>query len=104
LHQYKTSWRNDTQFWIDHKNVKCDFYDEICELMLKKITKDEKLSDFVRRTMSMSMKGVNYPSMWITTAAKDIQWESNIKQKPVPIEQVDTKTIHHLDYIQKFYD
>jgi hypothetical protein len=29
LHQYKTSWRNDTQFWIDHKNVKCDFYDKI---------------------------------------------------------------------------
>jgi len=29
LHQYKTSERNDTQFWIDHKNISFKHYDKI---------------------------------------------------------------------------
>jgi hypothetical protein len=29
LTQYKTCWRDDTQFWIDHKNVECNFYEQI---------------------------------------------------------------------------
>jgi len=41
---------------------------------------------------------------FVTTAAKDIQWKSKIKDKPFPVEQLDTETIHHLDYIQKFYE
>jgi tryptophan halogenase len=103
LHQYKTSWRNDTQFWMDHKNVKYDFYDKIQELMMTKLTFDKKSYNSMRDVL-LSIQGVNYPSMWITTAAKDIQWESKIKQKPIVIDGLDTKTIHHLDYIQRFYD
>ena len=33
-----------------------------------------------------------------------IQWKSMIKNKPYPIEQIDTEVIHHLDYIQSFYN
>ena len=102
LHQYKTSWRNDTEFWIDHKNVECDFYESIHDLMIKKLPLDEKLTTDCRKIMSM--KSINYPSMWFTTAAKDVQWNTKVIQKPVPIEQPDTETIHHLDYIQRFYD
>jgi len=35
LHQYKTANRNDTQFWIDHKLVKFDFYDYIIKRLFE---------------------------------------------------------------------
>ena len=70
--------------------------------MIKKLPLDEKLTTDCRKIMSM--KSINYPSMWFTTAAKDVQWNTKVIQKPVPIEQPDTETIHHLDYIQRFYD
>jgi len=90
LHQYKTCWRNDTQFWIDHKNVKCNFYDQIIDSMyyvpIHLLEKHE------------------YMMFFLTTAGKDIQWKSKVTQKPFPVEQLDTKTIHHLEYIQSFYE
>ena len=46
----------------------------------------------------------DYMMFFLTTAGKDIQWKSKIKSKPFPIEQLDAKSIHHLDYIQRFYD
>jgi hypothetical protein len=90
LHQYKTCWRNDTQFWIDHKNVKCDFYEQIINSL-----------EYVPIEL---LEKHEYMMFYLTTAAKDIQWKSKIKHKPFPIEELDTKTIHHLDYIQSFYN
>lgn len=90
LHQYKTCWRNDTQFWTDHKNVKCDFYDQIINSMY--------------HAPVHLFKKHEYEMLFKTTAGKDIQWKSKIKDKPFPVEQLDTKTIHHLEYIQSFYE
>jgi hypothetical protein len=45
-----------------------------------------------------------YEMFFKTTAGKDIQWKSKVTQKPFPVEQLDTKTIHHLEYIQSFYE
>lgn len=90
LHQYKTCWRNDTQFWIDHKNVKCDFYDQIIDSMY-----------YVPTHL---LEKHEYMMFFLTTAGKDIQWKSKVTQKPFPVEQLDTKTIHHLEYIQSFYE
>jgi tryptophan halogenase len=90
LHQYKTCWRNDTQFWIDHKNVKCYFYDQIIDSMY-----------YVPTHL---LEKYEYMMFFLTTAGKDIQWESKVTQKPFPVEQLDTKTIHHLEYIQSFYE
>jgi len=98
LHQYKTSWRNDSQFWLDNKNVSCDFYDEIVDICLKKVSFDKNLYDFIKNLP------IHLPSIPFTTAAKDIQWKTKIDKNPLIIERVDTKTIHHLDYIQRFYD
>lgn len=89
LHQYKTCWRNDTDFWIDHKNVECEFYNQIIASMYN--------------TSSCLLKKHEYMMFYFTTAAKDIQWKAKIKQKPFPIEELDTDTIHHIDYIQRFY-
>lgn len=90
LHQYKTCWRNDTQFWIDHKNVKCNFYEQIVNSL-----------EYVPIEL---FENHEYMMFFLTTAAKDIQWKAKVKQKPFPVEQLDTETIHHLDYIQSFYD
>lgn len=90
LHQYKTCWRNDTQFWIDHKNVKCNFYDHIIDSMY-----------YIPTNL---LEKHEYMMFFLTTAAKDIQWKSKIKEKPFPVEQLSTETIHHIDYIQRFYD
>ena len=90
MNQYKTCWRNDTEFWIDHKNVKCEFYEEIMN----------SLND-VRMDL---YKKHEYMMFYFTTAAKDIQWKSKTKQKPFIVEELDTETIHHLDYIQQFYE
>ena len=90
LHQYKTCWKNDTKFWIDHKNVKCDFYDQIIESMY-----------YVPIYL---LENYEYMMFFFTTAAKDIQWKSKVTQKPFLVEQLDTKTIHHLEYIQSFYE
>ena len=45
-----------------------------------------------------------YMMFYFTTSAKDIQWESKVKQKPFIVEELDTETIHHLDYIRRFYN
>jgi len=90
LHQYKTCWRNDTEFWIDHKNVKYDFYDQIIDSMY-----------YVPMHL---FETYEYEMFFKTTAGKDIQWKSKVTQKPFPVEQLDTKTIHHLEYIQSFYE
>lgn len=87
LQQYKTCWRTDTQFWKDHKNVKCEFYDEVIK--------------------SIEEGKFNCPEYFMffhTTAGKDVQWKSRTTKKPSPVEQIDTETIHHLDYIKSFYD
>lgn len=90
LHQYKTCYRNDTNFWVDHKNIKCDFYDKIINSF-----EYIDINSFTTREYELFFK---------TSAGKDIQWKSNITKKPSPIIELDTKKIHHLDYIQRFYD
>lgn len=98
LQQYKTSWRNDTQFWTDHKNVNCDFFDKINDMIFKIFAFNQKSYDLIHNLP------IDPPFPIITTAAKDVQWDTKVTQKPFPIEQPDTETIHHLDYIQRFYD
>ena len=90
LHQYKTCWRNDTQFWIDHKNVKCNFYEQIINSL-----------EYVPMEL---FERYEYEMLFKTTAGKDMQWKSKLKQNPFPIEELDSETIHHLDYIQRFYE
>jgi tryptophan 7-halogenase len=89
LHQYKTCWRRDTKFWIDHKNVECGFYEQIINSL-----------EYVPMHL---FENYEYMMFYLTTAGKDIQWKSKITQKPFLVEQLDTETVSHLDYIQEFY-
>ena len=96
LHQYKTCCRNDTQFWLDHKNIECNFYDQICEMTFKKLPQAKEYYSFLYDLH------LDAPSLFLSTAARDIQWNTYI-EKPMPIELPDVETMHHLDYIEKFY-
>lgn len=90
LHQYKTSLRNDTPFWVDHKNIECDFYQRI-------------INSLENIPMHLLEKH-EYEMFFRTTAGKDIPWKTNTKEKPFIVEELDTETIHHLEYIQSFYE
>lgn len=89
LHQYKTCWKTDTKFWLDHKNVVCPFYESIIQ-SFKNIPKD-------------LFENAEYDMFFKTTAAKDIQWESSTKKKPFVLNELDTETVHHIDFIESFY-
>lgn len=101
LDQYKTAWRTDTQFWIDHKNVQWDHYDTMHDMTFKKFAFSEEAYHRLH-----DLPDVDVPSLVYITAAKDIQWKSKITKTPVLVspERQELETIHHLDYIQRFYD
>ena len=80
LHQYKTSNRNDTQFWIDHKNVKFDFYDELISSVFNPLVKYESKKDEVWLDFDPY---VREPIMFFkTTSGKDVTW--NVKLDAIP--------------------
>ena len=86
LHQYKTCTRDDTQFWIDQKNVNCNFYDQFIDWMIE---------------VPPSLKSrYEFMMFWYTTAARDIVWESGFP--PPKLKEIPVETITHLDYINQF--
>jgi len=95
LCQYKTCHRNDTDFWKDHKLVKCDFYD----IMMSNLdnpylmSNDDEISFEEFRLM-----------LHQTIASKDIQWKTTLKSLPYRISYGEYPTMHHLDYIQTFHE
>lgn len=88
LTQYKTSWRNDTDFWKDQKNVQFDFHNMI-------------MSTFHDPPEELFLM-LEYQMLYKTLAGKDISWKTNNKTTPYLLQEVDTKTVHHLDYIDQF--
>ena len=90
LHQYKSCHRYDSDFWKDQKNIEFDFYSELLGCF-------EYIPPHLFERFEFMM-------LFHTTAAKDFKWNSMIPNKPFPIEDIDTETIHHLDYIQRFYN
>ena len=89
LTQYKTSTRNDTQFWIDHKHVEYKPYNDLISHL------DDELWTSTPNTMR--------DMIMFTMAAKDVQWNVPYKREPFFIPPVQRRTMHHLDYIDNFY-
>ena len=91
LNQYKTSRRQDTSFWEDHKNVHHEYW----ELAMNDLNGfcDIKKNDFDVMMLAQ------------TTAAKGYQWTSPTTQKPFVLpEKQPTKVQHHLDFIEGFHN
>lgn len=88
LSQYKTSHRNDSQFWVDQKNVDCPWYDEIME----------NIQDISRTHVSHQIM------FYATMAGKDIKWFSgyDLKKQPLfPVNNRPTPLEHHLDWLER---
>jgi tryptophan halogenase len=83
LCQYKTCHRNDTQFWLDHKNVVYEPYEYIFNNL-------DKLDD--------SYAG--YIMFYHTISAKDIRWKTKNSSIPFKVPDLVKETIPHLEYIK----
>lgn len=101
LHQYKTCHRNDTQFWIDHKNVKFAFYDEITKELFETKKSRLQLKTFSNKILEPWM-------FYNTTSGKDISWTVNMKTHVTPHKEkvvIDkTHLINHRHYFNKISD
>lgn len=93
LNQYKTCYRNDTQFWIDHKNVKWDQW-------------DLAISDL---NAYCDILGNDYDVMMLaqTIASRNIQYYTplpkHITPLNFPLDETLPPTQHHLDWIKNFH-
>ena len=101
LHQYKTSMRNDSKFWIDHKNVKFNHYDMILENLynVKSINGELNFNSIHPITMGEFFMFYN------TTSGKGINWPTiadySIDKKFPP---AGITLINHLDYLQEIHN
>lgn len=104
LTQYKTCYRNDTDFWIDHKNVKFEYYDNI-------------MQDFYNDRSTLKIYNVNDPDVIIkfssfdfkmmmqyTTAAKNVKWKTRSKIIPSKMSDPDYETQSHYEFIRKYHN
>lgn len=93
LTQYKTSWRDDSQFWKDHKEVQSNTYDQIIG------NYNDTIKSSSQTLVHSSANLQHYIMMYHTIAAKDRQWKLGYNRVPFQIPDDSCKTIHHLDYI-----
>ena len=89
LTQYKTSQRNDTDFWVDHKNVEYDYYNYLMDGM-KMPTQNETLLR-------------NRDMLYHTISAKNVTWDVPYTRKPFKIPALSCDSMHHEDYINFFH-
>lgn len=92
LTQYKTCYRDDTQFWKDQKNVVCPEYERVIDMLNNMDNKKWNLYE--------------WEMLFRTISAKDIRWNSNynFKQEPFTMDGKTEPSVHHLEYIQQFHD
>lgn len=93
LNQYKTCYRNDTQFWVDHKNVKWKDWDLA--------TKDlNAYCDIHKNDYDVIMLAQ-------TIASRNIQYYTplpkHITPLNFPLDETLPPTQHHLDWIKSFH-
>jgi tryptophan 7-halogenase len=87
LCQYKTSHRNDSPFWVAHKSVEYDYYNEMIDML------DNVYCEYQDLIMFMH-----------TMAGKDVSWsgQSTNSCKPLKcVELKEIKTKHHQEYIDE---
>ena len=93
LNQYKTCHRNDTQFWVDHKNVKWDLLD----IAVKDLN---AFCDVHRNDYDVMMLSQ-------TIASRDIQYYNplpkHITPLNFPLDESTPPTMNHLDWIESFH-
>jgi len=90
LCQYKTCHRDDTDFWLDQKNVEYDYYNEILESI------DNLDERYPNKEDDINM-------FTFTMAAKDINWKTKLEIEPFSLEDEEYLTVDHIKWIESFH-
>lgn len=98
LHQYKTSTRNDTQFWKDHKSVKFDHYENIIANLFDPLVMNNDLYYKDRNTFIFE------PYMFYnTTAGKNIPWTVKSDLRLTKYTKEDHNFENHYDFFSRLH-
>jgi tryptophan 7-halogenase len=90
LNQYKLCHRIDTQFWLDHKNVKWKEWDKVWSDF-------NGYHDVYKNDFDMMMLSQ-------TTASRNLNWASPTSEFPFKLDEPIPNLIqHHLDWVKSFY-
>jgi tryptophan halogenase len=90
LLQYKTSNRNDTEFWKDHKNVDFEFYEKL-------------MNELNNETFSLPW-GWEKSMFYHTMAGKGVQWNVPDSTLPKTLPHVDIEVINHYEALKTIYE
>ena len=92
LTQYKTCHRNDTQFWMDHKNVKFDYLDKMMSSLYNdmSIVPNSQIEVLTRDIVAMIQN---------TVASRNINWKTNTSALPLKLDDSGYKTINHYEFL-----
>jgi hypothetical protein len=82
LLQYKTSHRNDTKFWKDHKNVKFDFFE-----------------DLYKDLQNLKNSDIEWTMFYNTISGKDINWDIDTREMPQKLNTLNFVSMNHLDFL-----
>jgi len=94
LCQYKTSNRNDTSFWKDHRNIEYAPLDELLDIILNNKMPLEELKQYAKNN------GHELNMFFNTIAGKDIQWPTGTNKSPQKVDVNSIKTIDHYKFIE----
>jgi hypothetical protein len=94
LCQYKTSNRNDTDFWKDHRSIEYAPLDELLDIIYNNkmpLIELKRYIDDAAHELSMFFN---------TIAGKDIQWPTGTSELPEKVDINSIKTIDHYKFIE----
>jgi tryptophan 7-halogenase len=94
LCQYKTSKRDDTSFWKDHRNIK---YTPLDDLLNNIFNNTKNFDELIEYATSNSHEIFMYLN---TIAGKDIQWPTGTDELPKKVDATSIKTIDHYKFIE----
>ena len=93
LNQYKTCYRSDTSFWIDHKNVKWEQWDLAVSDLNAYCDIHKNDFDVMMLAQTMASRNIQYPN----------PLPKHITPLNFPLQETTPPTIHHLDWIESFH-
>jgi tryptophan halogenase len=94
LCQYKTSNRNDTMFWDDHRNIEYAPLDELLDIIFNNRMELNELKQYANENAHELVMYFN------TIAGKDIQWPTGTNMLPEKVDINSIKTIDHYKFIE----
>lgn len=107
LTQYKTSHRNDTQFWIDHKNVNYQPLNQIMENLDTSFDFGSRVkidhSNPIIKQLNVEILEDFILMIQQTIASKDIQWNTTCDIVPFKLDDSNLKTVNHYNFISKIH-